>query len=94
MDMPSAMGAAELPPENQRVGTAPELDSTDYEILNCLAEGLSNAAIAQRLHYAQSTIKNRVSRLLRQFGVESRTALIAVWLTREEGSPNGTTLSP
>ena len=66
---------------NTHVSRNRGLDATDYKILNCLSDGMSNAAIADHLHYAQSTIKNRISRLFRQFDVESRTALIAVWVT-------------
>ena len=66
---------------NTRMSPNRGLDATDYKILNCLSDGMSNAAIADHLHYAQSTIKNRISRLFRQFDVESRTALISVWLT-------------
>lgn len=85
IEMSSAIEtSSEQPSTKQRVECARGLDATDYKILDCLAEGLSNAAIARRLHYAESTIKNRVSRLLRHFGVESRTALIAVWLQSGE----------
>lgn len=71
---------------NTRMSPNRGLDATDYKILNCLSDGMSNAAIADHLHYAQSTIKNRISRLFRQFDVESRTALISVWLTHPHNS--------
>lgn len=66
---------------NKKLRLPAGLDSTDRAILSALSEGLSNGQIARRLNYAQSTIKNRVSRLLRKFDVESRTALIVAWLS-------------
>ncbi len=79
-----ATSLAARSPHTRSITHAPPnrgLDATDYKILHCLSDGMSNAAIADHLHYAQSTIKNRISRLFRQFDVESRTALISVWLT-------------
>ncbi|MFC6147326.1 response regulator [Corynebacterium nasicanis] len=46
-------------------------------ILDLLLEGSTNATIAEHLHYAESTIKRKVSVLLRKFGVVNRAELIA-----------------
>ncbi|MFF7548607.1 response regulator [Streptomyces canus] len=42
------------------------------EVLSCLGEGLSNAAIAGRLDMAEATVKTHVSRLLGKLELRSR----------------------
>ncbi|WP_169744861.1 response regulator transcription factor [Corynebacterium humireducens] len=51
------------------------LSPTDYSILSLLSSGMSNRQIASELHYAESTIKNRVSHLIKKFQVDSRIKL-------------------
>jgi two-component system response regulator DevR len=38
-----------------------------------LGEGLTNRQIAERMHLAEKTVKNYVSRLLAKLGMERRT---------------------
>ena len=60
---------------------APELELTarEEEVLDCLAEGLSNVRIARKLGISETTVKTHVSRVLSKLGVESRlqAALVA-----------------
>lgn len=65
---------------------APELDLTarEEEVLDCLAEGLSNARIARKLGISETTVKTHVSRVLGKLGVESR--LQAALAARVRGS--------
>jgi DNA-binding NarL/FixJ family response regulator len=55
----------------------------DMDLLGLLAEGRSTAEIAERLHLAPKTVRNRVSMLYRKLGVHSRGA--AVRLAEERG---------
>src|SRR4051794_6701029 len=48
------------------------------EIATLLAEGLSNAAIAERLILSEGTVANHIEHILRRLGLQSRTQ-VAVW---------------
>ena len=63
-DAPAAQGQA----------AAPEIELTarEEEVLDCLAEGLSNVRIARKLGISETTVKTHVSRVLAKLGVESR----------------------
>ncbi|MEU9556112.1 response regulator transcription factor [Streptomyces fumanus] len=72
----------------RRTGVDPavldELTRREREVLSCLGEGLSNAAIADRLQMAEATVKTHVSRLLGKLGLRSRVqaAVLAQELDR------------
>ncbi|CAM5581531.1 response regulator [Streptomyces fumanus] len=72
----------------RRTGVDPavleELTRREREVLSCLGEGLSNAAIADRLQMAEATVKTHVSRLLGKLGLRSRVqaAVLAQELER------------
>ena len=54
----------------------PELTSREREILNLLAAGLSNPAIADRLHLASKTVANNVSAIFTKLGIADRATAI------------------
>lgn len=52
----------------------------EIDVLELLCEGLSNADIARRLNYSESTVKKHVSHLLTIYGVSSRLDLVVTVL--------------
>jgi DNA-binding NarL/FixJ family response regulator len=67
-----------------QTGTAPEsaiisgFSEREREILRLVAHGLTNAAIAERLHLAEGTVRNYVSSILAKLDVEDRTQAAAL----------------
>jgi DNA-binding NarL/FixJ family response regulator len=51
----------------------PGLSLRERQVLEFIAEGLTNRQIAERLELAEKTVKNYVSGLLAKLGMESRT---------------------
>jgi NarL family two-component system response regulator LiaR len=60
--------------------TFSELSNRELEVLKLIAEGLSNAAIAERLVLSQKTVKGHVSNILGKLHLADRTqAAILAW---------------
>jgi DNA-binding NarL/FixJ family response regulator len=53
-----------------------ELTEREREVLSLVAEGLSNAELAQMLHVSLPTAKTHVSRILTKLGARDRTQLV------------------
>lgn len=64
---------------NRRTGDSKKsvkLSDRQYEIFTLVAKrGLTNKQVANRLDIAESTVKNHVSDILKQFGLQNRTQL-------------------
>jgi LuxR family maltose regulon positive regulatory protein len=72
----------EDPGKKQLAGETPDtliepLSEREIDILECLAEGLSNREIAHRLTISLSTVKTHTRNIYTKLGVNSRTQAIA-----------------
>ncbi|MFI1203132.1 response regulator transcription factor (plasmid) [Streptomyces sp. BHT-5-2] len=56
---------------------ATALSRRETEVLQLVADGLSNAAISKRLFLSQATVKSHLVHIYSKLGVESRTAAVA-----------------
>ncbi len=54
-------------------GLSEPLSEREQEVLQLLAQGLTNKEIAQRLYLAEGTVKNYVTAILQKLGVRDRT---------------------
>ena len=61
-----------------------KLSPQEERILGLISEGLTNREIAERLHLAEQTVKNYVSRLLSKLGVARRTQAAVLGARRAE----------
>jgi|GEM_PF-450993 two-component system response regulator len=59
-------------------GSVATLEENEFQLLSLVGMGLNNMQIADRLHFAESTIKSYVSRLMRKLHVQSRTQLVVL----------------
>ena len=57
-----------------------QLSPRELEVVQCLAEGLTNREIAERLQLSQHTIKNYLFRVFDKLGVSSRVELVSMTL--------------
>jgi DNA-binding NarL/FixJ family response regulator len=84
----AAVGEAVISPEmlarllprlggSRRVGAA-TLTEREREILGLIAEGLSNAAIAERLVVSVNTVRNHVANLLAKLGARSKLEALSI----------------
>jgi DNA-binding NarL/FixJ family response regulator len=79
---------AELEAVQRRLGIGPEpsgpdsLTPREREVAGLLAEGLTNAGLAERLYISPRTAAVHVSNILSKLGMGSRTE-VAAWAVRE-----------
>jgi DNA-binding NarL/FixJ family response regulator len=52
------------------------LSKRELEVLQCIADGLPNQEIAERLIVAPSTVKTHINNIFSKLGVESRTQAV------------------
>lgn len=68
-----AAGARQVPAHLQHLGVT----SREYDVLELVAEGLTNQAIAERLYLSTRTVETHVARLLQRTGSDGRGQLAA-----------------
>jgi DNA-binding NarL/FixJ family response regulator len=76
-------GAALARMSGESVRPFPDLTDREREVLDLVARGLTNAAIADRLVLSGKTVRNHVSNVLVKIGAPDRAA--AIVMAREEG---------
>lgn len=62
------------------------LSKRELQVVRCLAEGLTNREIAERLKLSQHTVKNYLFRVFDKLGVSSRVELL--FMTLSQSAPN------
>lgn len=65
--------------ERERAG----LSEREREVLQCVAEGMSNKLIARKLGISEKTVKAHLTRVFQQIGVTDRTQA-ALWARRHD----------
>ena len=65
------------------------LNERELQLLDLIAEGLTNRAIASRMFLAEKTVKNYVSALLTKLGYQRRTQIAVLGASRRRTSTNG-----
>lgn len=56
------------------------LSEREQELLNLMAQGLTNADIARQLYLSEGTVRNYISEIFRKLGVSDRTQAVIVAL--------------
>ncbi|MFZ0732897.1 MAG: response regulator transcription factor [Candidatus Sulfotelmatobacter sp.] len=64
------------------------LSARELDVVRCVAEGLSNREIAQRLSLREHTVKNYLFRIFDKLGVSSRVEVV-LYALGNQASPNG-----
>lgn len=77
------------PAESDVPDVLAELSRREREVADLVAEGLTNQAVAEKLHLSTRTVESHVARVYRKTGVGSRAALAALVtrISAPEGGP-------
>jgi DNA-binding NarL/FixJ family response regulator len=77
--MPAAMLARLLPRVmRQPAADLPRVSQRELEVLGLLAQGVSNAEIADRLYLSLNTVRNHVQAILGKLGAHSKLEAVAI----------------
>lgn len=61
---------------DSRLSEAPALSDREGQVIELIAKGLSNAEIADELHYAEATVKADIRRINHLWNVENRLQIV------------------
>jgi non-specific serine/threonine protein kinase len=70
------------PVQDPGKGPAAMLSSRELQVASLVAEGLSNRAIASRLHIGVRTVETHVENIMNKLGVHTR-AEVAAWVVKQ-----------
>jgi two-component system, NarL family, nitrate/nitrite response regulator NarL len=63
------------------------LSERELQVVRCLAEGMTNREIAERMNLSQHTVKNYLFRVFDKLGVSSRVELLFMTLNHDSSDP-------
>ena len=72
LQQPANLAASETAVSSTSLQTTPPLSAREQEIMQLLAQGLSNRQIADRLFLAEGTVKNYLTTLMQKLNVPNR----------------------
>jgi DNA-binding NarL/FixJ family response regulator len=75
----------------EKIGRDPAasgLSDREFEVMELIARGKSNAQIASQLFLSEKTVKNHVNRIYAKLGVKTRGEAIATWLGVAQSGPS------
>jgi DNA-binding NarL/FixJ family response regulator len=70
----------------EALARAYDLSPREAEVMNLIADGLSNRQIAARCFLSEKTVKNHVNRIFAKLAVSSRAEAVSCWLRPVGGS--------
>jgi DNA-binding NarL/FixJ family response regulator len=71
------------------VGARFGLSERQAEIMDLIAEGLTNGEIAARCFLSEKTVKNHINRIFATLAVRNRAEAVVLWLGGRSQSPAG-----
>lgn len=83
-ELRSSLAAAPAPPAQHRAEFG--LTGRELEIMDLMASGLSNTAIAARSYLAVKTVRNHVNHIFAKLHVTSRAEAVSLWLGGRPGA--------
>ncbi|MFG3141676.1 response regulator [Streptomyces sp. NPDC048211] len=86
--------AGPLPPAGGAEAGLPDgMTPRETEVLVLIAEGMSNAEIARRLHISQATVKSHINNLFAKAGLRDRAQAVRYAYVRGLAQPPGTSFT-